>query len=71
MSKGKEKKVATDDRTLELLRARIYERNLRIISIYKDQLEDMEEFQHLVVRGDIREEIDSFIINIKDSMGFA
>jgi len=71
MSKEKEKKIATDDRTLDLLRGRIYERNFRIISLYKDQLDDMEEFQNLVIRGDIREEIDSFIINIKDSMGFA
>jgi hypothetical protein len=65
-----EKTVPSDDTTLALLRARIYSRNLQIISLYKNQLDDMEEFQHLVVNNNLREEIDSFIIDIKDSIGF-
>lgn len=65
-----EKTVPSDDTTLALLRGRIYSRNLTIISMYKDQLKDMSEFQSLVVDLGTREEIDSFIIDIKDSMGF-
>ena len=46
-------------------------RNLKIIDLYKHQLDDMEFFQELVVRSDLREDINSFIIDIKDAVGFA
>ena len=69
--KPEEKIIETDDINLSLLRGRIYERNLKIIDLYKNQLDDMEFFQELVVHSGEREEIDSFIIDIKDAVGFA
>ena len=69
--KPEEKIIETDDINLSLLRGRIYERNLKIIDLYKNQLDDMEFFQELVVRSDLREDINSFIIDIKDAVGFA
>ena len=69
--KPEEKIIETDDINLALIRGRIYERNLKIINLYKNQLDDMEWFQELVVRSGDREDINSFIIDIKDAVGFA
>ena len=68
---GKGKRIETDDINLSLLRGRIYERNLQIIELYQLQLDDMRHFQELVCDPEFREEVNSFIINIKDAVGLA
>jgi|TARA_R100000773_G_C4151042_1_gene73111 DNA-nicking Smr family endonuclease len=66
---GKNKKIETDDINLSLLRGRIYERNLKILQLYQLQVEDMIDFHNLVCDNEYREDVNSFIVNIKDAFG--
>tara|TARA_R100000388_G_scaffold50158_1_gene37555 strand:- start:2380 stop:2622 length:243 start_codon:yes stop_codon:yes gene_type:complete len=66
---GKNKKIETDDINLSLLRGRIYERNLKILQLYQLQVEDMIDFHNLVCDNELREDVNSFIVNIKDAFG--